>query len=81
MDNIGIGTLLKDINCHIAMIINLFDILATHGLYLKSSKSVFLQPQMDFLEVCISKEGVIVDPTKIAELREYPRILHNLKQA
>jgi hypothetical protein len=81
MDNIGIRTLCKDIDQHIAMIINLFYILAAHGLHLKLSKSIFLQPQMDFLGVHISQEGVTVDPTKIAGLRDYPRILHNLKQA
>jgi hypothetical protein len=32
MDDIGIAMLLKDINCHIAMIIDLFNILAAHGL-------------------------------------------------
>jgi hypothetical protein len=42
MDNIGIRTLLKDIVKHIAMVHNLFYILATHGLHLKLSKSVFL---------------------------------------
>jgi hypothetical protein len=62
------------------MIHDLFHILAAHGLHLKLSKSVFLQPQMDFLGVRISKDGVTVDPAKVAGLREYPRTLHNLKQ-
>jgi hypothetical protein len=35
---------------------------------------------MDFLGVQISKDGVTVDPAKVAGLREYPRVLHNLKQ-
>jgi hypothetical protein len=80
MDNIRIGTLLVDKAIHIKMIHDLFNILATHGLHLKLSKSVFLQPQMDFLGVRISKDGVMVDPAKVAGLREYLRILHNLKQ-
>jgi hypothetical protein len=54
------------------MIHDLFDILAEHGLYLKLSKSTFMQPQMNFLEVRISKDGVIVDPTKIARLKDWP---------
>jgi hypothetical protein len=62
------------------MVHDLFHILATHGLHLKLSKSVFLQLQMDFLGVHISKNGVTVDPAKVAGLREYPRTLHNLKQ-
>src|SRR5437588_12229302 len=79
MDDIGIGTLLKDTVKHIEMIHDLFNILAAHGLHLKLSKSVFMQLQMDFLGVRISKDGVTVDPAKVAGLREYPRTLHNLK--
>jgi hypothetical protein len=80
MDDIGIGTPLAEKPIHIEMIHDLFHILAAHGLHLKLSKSVFLQPQMDFLGVRISKDGVTVDPAKVAGLREYPRTLHNLKQ-
>jgi hypothetical protein len=80
MDDIGIGTPLAEKAIHIEMIYDLFHILATHGLHLKLSKSIFLQPQMDFLRVRISKDSVTVDPAKVAGLRDYPRILHNLKQ-
>jgi hypothetical protein len=80
MDDIGIGTPLADKAIHIKMVYDLFYILTTHGLYLKLSKSIFLQPQMDFLGVRISKDGIKVDPAKVAGLREYPRVLHNLKQ-
>ena len=51
MDDIGIGTLLSEMDLHINMINDLFDILAEHGLHLKLSKSVFMQPQMDFLGI------------------------------
>jgi hypothetical protein len=81
MDDITIATLLKHKDKHIAMVHDLFHILAAHGLHLKLSKSVFLQPQMDFLGVCINKDGVAVDPAKLAGLHEYPRILYMLKQA
>jgi hypothetical protein len=81
MDDIAIATLLKDKVKHIAMVHNLFHILATHGLHLKLSKLVFLQPQMNFLGVCINKDGVAVNPAKLAGLREYPQTLYTLKQA
>jgi hypothetical protein len=68
MDDIGIGTLLADKAIHIKMIHDLFDILATHSLHLKLLKSIFLQPQMDFLGVQISKDGVTVDPAKVTGL-------------
>jgi len=51
MDDCGISTLLKDFKLHVKIIHFLFDLLACHGLHLKLSKSVFMQPQMDFLGV------------------------------
>ena len=79
MDDIGIGTKLKDIGKHIEMIHDLFDILKEHGLHLKLSKSVFMQPQMDFLGVRISKDGVTIDPAKIAGIAEWPEEIRNVK--
>ena len=81
MDDFGLGTLLKDIDLHIEMIHFLFNLLTKHRLHLKLSKSIFMQPQMDFLGVRISKDGVTVDPAKIAGLAEYPRNILNLRQA
>ena len=80
MDDIGIATLLTETALHIQMVHDLFFILAAHGLHLKLSKLVFMQEQMDFLGIRINKNGVTVDPAKVAGLREYPRKLHNLKQ-
>jgi hypothetical protein len=81
MDDIGIATMLLELDLHIAMIHDLFDILTEHGLHLKLSKSTFMQPQMNFLGICISKDGVTVDPAKIAGLKEWPRHLKNLREA
>jgi hypothetical protein len=36
---------------------------------------------MDFLRVCINKDGVAVDLAKLVGLREYPWTLYTLKQA
>jgi len=75
MDDCSIGTLLKDFELHVEIIYFLFDLLARHDLHLKLSKLVFLQPQMDFLGVRISKEGATVNPAKVAGLKDYPREL------
>jgi len=80
MDDCGIGTLLKDFKLYIKIIHFLFDLLACHGLHLKLSKSVFMQPQMDFLGVQISKEGATVNPAKVARLRDYPHELKDKRQ-
>jgi len=80
MDDCGIGTLLKDFDLHVDIIHFLFDLLARHGLHLKLSKSVFMQLQMDFLGVRISKDGATVDPAKVTGLRDYPRELKDKRQ-
>ena len=79
MDDIGIATLALEIDLHVNMVNDLFDILAAHGLHLKLSKSVFMQPQMDFLGMRINKDGVTIDPAKIAGITDWPEEIHNLK--
>jgi hypothetical protein len=81
MDDIGIGTKLSEYDTHLQMIHHLFDILEEHGLHLKLSKSTFMKLQMDFLGVRISKDGVTIDPAKIAGIKDWPRHLKNLKEA
>jgi Reverse transcriptase (RNA-dependent DNA polymerase)/RNase H-like domain found in reverse transcriptase len=83
MDDCGIGTKAtpEGRRLHTAIIHDFFDVLAKHGLHLKLSKSVFMQPQMDFLGMRISKDGTTIDPAKIAGLKNYPQTLENLKQA
>jgi hypothetical protein len=72
MDDISIATKLSELDNNIKMIHNLFDILTEYSLHLKLSKSTFMQSQMNFLGVRISKDGVTVDPTKIARLKDWP---------
>jgi len=81
MDNFRLGTTLKDLDFHIEIIHFLFDLLAEHGLHLKLSKSIFMQPQMDFLGVRILKYGTTINPAKIAGITEYPHNILNLRQA
>ena len=78
MDDFRLGTLLKDIDLHIKMIHFLFNLLTKHRIHLKLSKSIFMQLQMDFLGARISKDGVTVNPAKIAGLAEYPQDILNL---
>jgi len=80
MDDCGLETLLKEKALHIEIIHFFFNLLKKHGLHLKLSKSVFLQTQMDFLGIRISKEGATINPAKVAGLREYPTELKDLRQ-
>jgi hypothetical protein len=79
MDNIGIATLASEEDLHITMTNDLFDILAEHGLHLKLSKSIFMQPQMDFLSMRINKDRVIIDLAKITGIIDWPEEIHNVK--
>jgi hypothetical protein len=80
MDNIRIETLLKDIDKPIAIVYYLFKILAEHGLHLKLSKLVFMQPQMNFLGVRINKDDVSIDPAKISGITDWLEELTTVKQ-
>ena len=79
MDDIGITTKLLEWALHKEMIDDLFDILAEHGLHLKLSKLVFMQRQMDFLGIHINKDGVTIDPAKIAGITEWPEEITMVK--
>ena len=52
-----------------------------NGLHLKLSKSIFMQPTMDFLRVHINKNGATIDPAKITSITEWPEDIKTLKGA
>ena len=81
MDNCGLGTLAKDEQLHIEILHYAFNLLAKNGLHLKLSKSIFMQPTMDFLGVRINKNGATIDPAKIAGITEWPEDIKTLKGA
>jgi len=79
MDNCGLGTKLVELNLHIEMLHYLFDLLAVAGLHLKLSKSIFMQPSMDFLGVCINKDSATIDPAKVVGIADWPEDIKTLK--
>jgi len=81
MDNCALGTKLKDIELHEEIVHFLFDLFAENGLHLKLSKTVFMQPSIDFLGVRISKDGATIDPAKVAGIAEWPEEITTLKGA
>jgi len=81
MDDCGLGTKLINKALHVEMLHYLFDLLAVAGLHLKLSKSVFMQPQIDFLGIRISKNGTTIDPAKIAGISDWPEEIKTLKGA
>jgi len=81
MDDFRLRTTLKDLDFHIEIINFLFNLLVEHSLHLKLSKSIFMQPQMDFLGVQILKYSAAINLAKIAGIAEYPCNILNLRQA
>jgi len=81
MDDCSLGTKLAERDLHIEMLHYLFNLLAVAGLHLKLSKSIFMQPSMDFLGVRINKNGATIDPAKIAGIADWPEDIKNLKGA
>ena len=81
MDDCGLGTLAKDKQLHIEILHYTFNLLAKNRLHLKLSKSIFMQPTMDFLGVHINKNGATIDPAKIASITEWPEDIKTLKGA
>ena len=81
MDNCGLGTLLKDSKLHVEILHYAFNLLAKNGLHLKLSKSIFMQPTMDFLGVHINKDGATIDPAKVARIIDWPENITTLKGA
>ena len=79
MDDIGISPKLSEWKLYEEMIDDLFDILTEHSLHLKLSKSIFIQPQMDFLGARINKDEVTIDLAKIAEITEWPEEISTVK--
>jgi len=81
MDDCGLGTLLKDIKLHVEILHYAFDLLAQNRLHLKLSISIFMKPTMDFLGVCLTKDGATIDPAKIARIIDWPENITTLKGA
>ena len=46
--------------------------LREHTLYIKLSKCVFYQKEIQYLGHTISAQGIAVDPSKIKEIKEWP---------
>ena len=81
MDDCALGTLLKNTELHEEIIHFLFDLFAENGLHLKLSKSIFMQPSIDFLGMHISKDGTTINPAKVTGIAEWPEDIMTLKGA
>lgn len=57
---------------HLVLLQQVFDILHQNKFYIKKSKCFFAQPTVEYLGHIILAEGVATDPTKIAAVQNWP---------
>ena len=57
-----------------------FKVLNKNDLYLQPEKCIFEQPEMDFLGIHIKNGEISINPSKIAEIKEYNETLKSIKE-
>src|SRR5580693_7019423 len=80
MDDCLIATAEGELQLHRKMNHRLLDLFEQHSYFLKPSKCVFEQPEVDFLGVQLGHGEITIDPSKIAGIGEWPSILKNIKE-
>jgi hypothetical protein len=76
MDNCLVATADGELGLHCRMNHHLLDIFEEHSYFLKPSKCT----EIDFLEVRLGHGQIMIDPSKIAGIKEWPRMLKSVKE-
>jgi hypothetical protein len=69
-----------ELDLHQEMNHRLLGIFEEHSYFLKPSKCIFEQPEVDFLGVRLGHGQITIDPSKIAGIKEWPRTLKSVKE-
>jgi RNase H-like domain found in reverse transcriptase/Reverse transcriptase (RNA-dependent DNA polymerase) len=80
MDDCLIAMAEGELQLHRKMNHRLLDLFEQHSYFLKPSKCVFEQPEVDFLGVRLGHGEITIDPSKIAGIGEWPSNLKNIKE-
>jgi len=80
MDNCLIATGKGELTLHRQMNHRLLQIFEEHLYFLKPSKCVFEQPEVDFLGVHLGHGEISIDPSKIAGIKDWPTTLKSVKE-
>src|SRR5882672_10536327 len=80
MDNCLIATGEGELTLHRQMNHRLLQIFEEHSYFLKPSKCVFEQPEVDFLGVRLGHGEISIDPSKIAGIKDWPTTLKSVKE-
>jgi Reverse transcriptase (RNA-dependent DNA polymerase) len=80
MDDCLVATTEGELNLHWKMNHRLLDIFEEHLYFLKPSKCKFKRTEIDFLGVRLGHGQITIDPSKIAGIKEWPRMLKSVKE-
>jgi len=80
MDNCLVATAEGEFTLHRQMNHHLLDIFQEHSYFLKPSKCIFEQLEVNFLGVHLGHEEISIDPSKIAGIKEWPTTLKSVKE-
>jgi Reverse transcriptase (RNA-dependent DNA polymerase) len=80
MDHCIIMTGKGEEDIHTATCHYLFEIFAQHSLFLKPAKCEFFRKEIDYLRICVKGGELMIDPAKIAGIKEWPTTLKNVKE-
>ena len=72
MDDCLVATGDGELELHRKMNHQLLEIFEDHSYFLKPSKCVFEQPEVDFLGVRLGHGKISIDPSKIAGIKDWP---------
>jgi hypothetical protein len=80
MDDCLIATAEGELQLHCQMNHCLLDIFKEHSYFLKPSKCVFEQPEVDFLGVQLKHGEIMINPSKIACIKDWPTMLKSVME-
>jgi hypothetical protein len=79
MDDILIATG-GDLQRHRLIVHDVLDLLEVESYFLKPSKCVFEQPQVEYLGLIVNGDHILPDPKKLAGLQDWPHELTKVKE-
>jgi len=80
MDDCLVATSKGELVLHRQMHHQLLEIFKQHSYFLKLSKCVFEQPEVDFLGIQLGHGKISIDPSKIAGIKDWPTMLKTVKE-
>ena len=80
MDDCLIATAEGELTLHWQMNHRLLNLFEENFYFLKPSKCIFEQPEVDFLGVRLGHGKISINPSKIVGIKDWPTTLHSIKE-